>query len=91
MKLLEESKVDVAGKKAVVVGRSNIVGRPVAALLTNANATTTICHSRSTNLQQELREADIVVAAMGKPEFIQGAWLKPGAVKGKRRNGCNSV
>lgn len=80
MKLLEESKVEVAGKKAVVVGRSNIVGKPVAALLTNANATTTICHSRSTNLQQELREADIVVAAIGKPEFIQGSWLKPGAV-----------
>lgn len=80
MRLLEANKVEIAGKKAVVVGRSNIVGKPVAALLTNADATTTICHSRSKNLLEELKEADIVIAALGKPEFIKGEWLKPGVV-----------
>jgi 5,10-methylene-tetrahydrofolate dehydrogenase/methenyl tetrahydrofolate cyclohydrolase len=76
--LLKRSGVTIAGADAVVVGRSNIVGIPVAALLNNADATVTICHSRTKDLPGKVKQADIVVAAIGKPEFVKGEWLKPG-------------
>ncbi len=68
------------GKNAVVVGRSDIVGSPVSYLLKNADATVTVCHSKTVGLQDHLKLADIVVAAIGQPQFIRGEWLKPGAV-----------
>ena len=77
--LLTRSGIQIEGAKAAVVGRSNIVGVPVAALLNNANATVTICHSRTKNLPDIVREADIVVAAIGQPEYVKGDWIKPGA------------
>ncbi len=80
MKLLEAAGVDLAGKRAVVVGRSNIVGRPMAMLLEQANATVTLAHSRTVDLPALLADADVVVAAVGRPHFVKGAWLKPGAV-----------
>ncbi len=80
MVLLEETGIAIEGKQAVVIGRSNIVGLPVSLMLTNANATVTICHSRTQNLQGYLKNADIVVAAVGRPEFIKGGWLKEGTV-----------
>ena len=80
MALLEESGVELAGKNAVVLGRSDIVGNPVAYLLRNANATVTQCHSNTKNLEEVIKNADIVVAAIGKANFIQGSWLKQGAV-----------
>jgi methylenetetrahydrofolate dehydrogenase (NADP+) / methenyltetrahydrofolate cyclohydrolase len=79
IELLKRSGIAISGADAVVVGRSNIVGVPVAALLNNADATVTICHSRTKDLPAKVREADIVVAAIGKPEFVKGDWLKPGA------------
>jgi 5,10-methylene-tetrahydrofolate dehydrogenase/methenyl tetrahydrofolate cyclohydrolase len=78
IELLVRSGIALAGQDAVVVGRSNIVGVPVAALLQNADATVTVCHSRTRDLPAKVRQADIVVAAIGKPEFVRGAWLKPG-------------
>lgn len=80
MRLLEEIGVDPAGKRAVVIGRSQIVGKPMAALLLNAHATVTICHSRTKNLPAVSCEADILVAAVGRPRFVQRDWVKPGAV-----------
>lgn len=80
MRLLEHYKVPLAGKHAVVVGRSPILGKPMAMMLLNANCTVTICHSRTENLPDFIRQADIVVGAVGKPEFIKGDWIKPGAV-----------
>jgi len=80
MVLLEETGEPIEGKQAVVVGRSNIVGLPVAMMLTNANATVTICHSRTKDLQGYLKKADIVVAAVGRPEFIKGDSLKDGVI-----------
>lgn len=80
MELLSYYKIPVAGKRAVIVGRSNIVGKPIAALLLAEHATVTICHSRTAELKERVKEADIVVAAIGKPEFIKGDWIKPGAV-----------
>ncbi|CDO54983.1 hypothetical protein DV113_001294 [Geotrichum candidum] len=80
LELLKESKVEIAGKNAVVIGRSDIVGTPVASLLRNANATVTVIHSQSQNYQEIIKNADIVVVAIGKPGFVQGEWLKPGAV-----------
>jgi len=80
MVLLQETGVDLKGKYAVVVGRSDIVGSPVSYLLKNADATVTVCHSKTTDLQEHLKRADIVVAAIGQPQFIKGEWLKPGAV-----------
>ncbi len=71
---------DLSGKRAVVIGRSNIVGKPMAQLLLAANATVTIAHSRTADLPAVVREADIVVAAVGRPEMVRGDWLKPGAV-----------
>jgi methylenetetrahydrofolate dehydrogenase (NADP+)/methenyltetrahydrofolate cyclohydrolase len=77
--LLEAAGVDPAGKRAAVVGRSNIVGKPTALLLLHRHATVTICHSRTDDLPGVLGEADVVVAAIGKPQAIRGDWLKPGA------------
>lgn len=80
MRLLAEAGVDPTGKRAVVVGRSVIVGRPMALLLLNAHATVTVCHSRTVDLEARVREADIVVAAVGRRQMIKGSWIKPGAV-----------
>ncbi|KAH3679480.1 hypothetical protein WICMUC_000970 [Wickerhamomyces mucosus] len=80
IKLLEESGIDLNGKNAVVLGRSDIVGIPVATLLQKQNATVTICHSRTQNLPQIISQADVVIAAIGKPKFVKGEWLKEGAV-----------
>lgn len=71
---------DLSGKKALVIGRSNIVGKPVANLLIQQNATVTIAHSRTSNLKEECKQADIIVAAVGKPLLVKGDWIKPGAV-----------
>lgn len=79
MELLEQSGTPLEGANAVVLGRSNIVGMPVSLLLVRANATVTICHSRTVNLPEVVRRADILVAAIGKPEFVRGDWIKPGA------------
>ncbi|GLZ34189.1 bifunctional protein FolD [Lentzea sp. NBRC 105346] len=79
MRLLDAYDVDPSGKHAVVIGRSPILGKPVAMLLLARNATVTICHSRTENLPEIVRTADIVVAAVGKPEFVRGDWIKPGA------------
>jgi methylenetetrahydrofolate dehydrogenase (NADP+)/methenyltetrahydrofolate cyclohydrolase len=79
MKLIEEAGTTVRGASAVVVGRSNIVGKPVAVLLTSADATVTICHSKTKDLPAVIGGADILVAAIGRPEMIRGAWIKPGA------------
>ncbi|WP_417863042.1 bifunctional methylenetetrahydrofolate dehydrogenase/methenyltetrahydrofolate cyclohydrolase FolD [Vreelandella venusta] len=80
MQLLHHYGVTVAGKHAVVVGRSPILGKPMAMMLLNANATVTICHSRTEGLSDIVKNADIVVGAVGKPEFIKGSWIKNGAV-----------
>ena len=80
MVLLEKSGVELKGKNAVVLGRSDIVGSPVSSLLRNADATVTVCHSRTQNLQEEIKRADILVAAIGKSQFVKGGWLKPGVV-----------
>ena len=80
MVLLRESGVELKGKNAVVLGRSDIVGSPVSALLRNADATVTVCHSRTQNLEHHIKQADVLVAAIGKPNFVKGEWLKPGAV-----------
>ncbi|NLS28908.1 Bifunctional protein FolD protein [Sphingomonas sp. S2M10] len=77
--LLQDKLGSLSGLDAVVIGRSNIVGKPMAALLTKASATVTIVHSRTRNLPHYLRHADIVVAAVGIPHFVKGEWLKPGA------------
>lgn len=80
IELLDRSGVEIEGRRAVVLGRSNIVGLPVAMLLLHRNATLTICHSRTQNLPQVVREADILIAAVGRPEMVKGDWIKPGAV-----------
>lgn len=80
MVLLEEAGVELSGKNAVVVGRSDIVGSPVSYLLKNADATVTVCHSKTTDLEHHLKEADVVVVAIGQPGFVKGEWLKKGAV-----------
>ena len=77
--LLEDQLGDLSGKDAVVIGRSNIVGKPMAALLTARSCTVTVAHSRTRNLPHYLKHADIVVAAVGRPQFVHGEWLKPGA------------
>lgn len=79
MRILKEAGTPVAGAQAVVIGRSNLVGRPVAGLLIQADATVTVCHSRTRDLPEVIGRADIVVAAIGRPEAIRGAWIKPGA------------
>jgi len=80
IRLLKYSGVEIAGKHAVVVGRSNIVGKPQAIMLLEENATVTVCHSRTKDLAAMTRQADILVAAVGKPEMIRGDMIKPGAV-----------
>lgn len=80
MELIAESGIDVAGKECVVVGRSNIVGKPQAMLLLHKNGTVTICHSRTKNLKEKTRSADILVVAVGIPNFVTGDMVKPGAV-----------
>ena len=80
MRLLQEYDVSIEGKHAVVVGRSPILGKPMAMMLLASNATVTICHSKTVDLPRLVREGDIVVAAVGRPQFVQGDWIKPGAV-----------
>ena len=80
MRLLHHYKISIEGKHAVVVGRSPILGKPMAMMLLNENATVTICHSKTKNLAHLVGEADVVVGAVGRPEFIKGAWIKEGAV-----------
>jgi len=79
MALLEEGGVELEGKHAVVIGRSTIVGKPQALLLLGKNATVTLCHSRTRDLEAEVRRADIVVAAVGRPGLVKAQWIKPGA------------
>lgn len=80
MKMFESENICLSGKNAVVIGRSNIVGKPMAMLLTNANATVTLCHSKTADLKAKCLEADIVVAAIGKAKFITSDMIKEGAV-----------
>jgi methylenetetrahydrofolate dehydrogenase (NADP+)/methenyltetrahydrofolate cyclohydrolase len=79
IEILDRSGVELAGADAVVVGRSILVGRPMASLLTNASATVTVCHSRTRDLASACRRADVLVAAVGRPEMVKGDWIKPGA------------
>ena len=80
IELLDRNQIGIAGKNACVVGRSQIVGRPVASLLLQRDATVTICHSKTRDLSEVTRQADILVAAIGRPAFIRGNYIKPGAV-----------
>jgi methylenetetrahydrofolate dehydrogenase (NADP+)/methenyltetrahydrofolate cyclohydrolase len=80
MRLLEEIGVSLEKKQAVVLGRSNIVGKPIGMMLLEKNATVTYCHSRTPNLKEQVQRADLVVAAVGVPELVKGDWIKPGAV-----------
>ncbi|MBX3181850.1 MAG: bifunctional methylenetetrahydrofolate dehydrogenase/methenyltetrahydrofolate cyclohydrolase FolD [Polyangiaceae bacterium] len=80
MRLLREARVDLAGKRAVVLGRSNIVGKPMAALLLREHATVTVAHSRTQGLPELCREADVLVAAVGRAKLVKASWVKPGAV-----------
>ncbi|MBY4678931.1 bifunctional methylenetetrahydrofolate dehydrogenase/methenyltetrahydrofolate cyclohydrolase FolD [Marinobacterium arenosum] len=80
MQLLEHYNIELEGKHAVVVGRSPILGKPMAAMLLNANCTVTICHSRTANLVEHIKQADILVGAVGRPELIKADWIKDGAV-----------
>ncbi len=80
MRLLDSTGIDLTGKEAVVVGRSNIVGKPVAFMLLERNSTVTICHSRTEDLPEKIARADVLIGAVGRPEMIKGEWIKPGAV-----------
>jgi 5,10-methylene-tetrahydrofolate dehydrogenase/methenyl tetrahydrofolate cyclohydrolase len=80
MALLERAGVKLEGANAVVIGRSNLVGMPVALMLIKANSTVTLCHSRTRDIAEVVRRADVVIAAIGKAQFVKGDWLKPGAV-----------
>jgi methylenetetrahydrofolate dehydrogenase (NADP+)/methenyltetrahydrofolate cyclohydrolase len=80
MRLLHEVGAKLSGARAVVIGRSKLVGRPLALLLTNADATVTLCHSRTRDLADEVRRAEIVVAAIGRPELVRGSWISDGAI-----------
>ncbi|MCK8515510.1 bifunctional methylenetetrahydrofolate dehydrogenase/methenyltetrahydrofolate cyclohydrolase FolD [Methylonatrum kenyense] len=80
MTLLQRAEIPLAGLHAVIIGQSNIVGRPMALELLNARCTVSICHSRTQDLPAMLRQADLVVAAVGKPRFVQADWIKPGAI-----------
>jgi methylenetetrahydrofolate dehydrogenase (NADP+)/methenyltetrahydrofolate cyclohydrolase len=80
MRMLEHYKIEISGKNAVVVGRSPILGKPMAMMLLNKNATVTICHSRTANLQEHVKNADILVGAVGVPRLIKKDWIKNGAV-----------
>jgi methylenetetrahydrofolate dehydrogenase (NADP+)/methenyltetrahydrofolate cyclohydrolase len=79
MRLLDEARVELKGKRALVVGRSNIVGKPMALMLLERHATVTVAHSRTVNLAEEVARAEVLVAAIGRPELIRGAWIRPGA------------
>ena len=78
--MLDHYKIPISGKRAVVIGRSIMVGKPMAQLLLDANATVTICHSKTQDIGSVIREADLVVAAIGKAKFVKGEWVKEGAV-----------
>ncbi|MGQ2993825.1 tetrahydrofolate dehydrogenase/cyclohydrolase catalytic domain-containing protein [Variovorax sp.] len=80
MRLLAHYGIDVAGKRAVVVGRSPILGKPLAMMLLNADATVTVCHSKTANLADEVRRAEVIVGAVGRPRFIRGDWIRDGAI-----------
>jgi methylenetetrahydrofolate dehydrogenase (NADP+)/methenyltetrahydrofolate cyclohydrolase/formyltetrahydrofolate synthetase len=80
LELIKSTNVQIEGKTAVVLGRSKLVGSPMANLLKSANATVTICHSKTKNLEEVCRTADILVVAIGKPRLVKGEWIKPGAV-----------
>lgn len=80
MTLLDSTGVDLSGKNAVVVGRSNIVGKPMAMMLLQRNATVTICHSRTSGLEEKIRSAEVLVAAIGKPKFVKGDWVREGSI-----------
>jgi len=80
MTLLSHYGVELSGKRAVVIGRSIILGKPMALMLLRANATVTIAHSKTQDLPELCREADVLVAAVGRPEMVKGDWIKPGAV-----------
>jgi methylenetetrahydrofolate dehydrogenase (NADP+)/methenyltetrahydrofolate cyclohydrolase len=80
MVLLEEAGVDLEGKEAVVIGRSNLFGKPMAQMLLQANATVTVCHSRTRDLPAVTRRADVLIAAVGQDRMVKGDWIKPGAV-----------
>jgi methylenetetrahydrofolate dehydrogenase (NADP+)/methenyltetrahydrofolate cyclohydrolase len=80
MRLLEHYEIELSGKHAVVVGRSPILGKPMAMMMLQANATVTICHSRTQDLESHIRQADVIVGAVGRPEFIRADWIKDGAV-----------
>ncbi len=94
IRILDHYKVDIEGRHAVVIGRSPILGKPVAMMLLNRNATVTICHSRTRDLPEVVRSADIIVAAVGRPRFVQSDWIKAGAVivdAGFHPEGCGDV
>jgi methylenetetrahydrofolate dehydrogenase (NADP+)/methenyltetrahydrofolate cyclohydrolase len=94
IKILDHYGIEMEGKHAVVIGRSPILGKPVAMMLLNRNATVTICHSRTQGLPAVVASADIVVAAVGRPRFVKGDWIKPGAVivdAGFHPEGCGDV
>ena len=80
MRLLDEYDVDLDGAEATVIGRSPILGRPMASMLINRHATVTLCHSRTRGLSNLVRRADVVIAAVGRPRYVKGSWIKPGAV-----------
>ena len=80
LRLLDHYEIPLEGKRAVVIGRSPILGKPVAAMLVNRNATVTVCHSRTRALPEVVREAEVLVAAVGRPRFVQGDWVREGAV-----------
>ena len=80
MTMLEKTGVDLAGKDAIIIGQSNIVGRPMALELLMARCTITVCHSKTRDLVEKIRNSDIIVAAVGRAEFVQGDWVKPGAI-----------
>jgi methylenetetrahydrofolate dehydrogenase (NADP+)/methenyltetrahydrofolate cyclohydrolase len=80
LRLLDHHGIELAGRRAVVLGRSPILGKPMAAMLVNRDATVTVCHSKTRELPEIVAEAEVVVAAVGRPEFVRGAWIRPGAV-----------
>ncbi len=80
MTMLKKTGIDLVGKDAVIVGQSNIVGRPMALELLAARCTITVCHSKTQNLEEKIKNADVVVAAVGIPKFVKGEWVKPGAI-----------
>ena len=78
--LLKKLNPDLSGKNAIIIGRSNIVGKPMAALLLEMNATVTVTHSRTSNIEELVKSADVLVAAVGIPEMVKGSWIKKGAI-----------